>query len=56
VIVAEEALTDAETGYVEAARAAKTVRGYRYNWAKFTAPAPTPTTSRCRLTPLRSQR
>ncbi|WP_158085866.1 hypothetical protein [Mycobacterium arosiense] len=36
MVAAEAALTEAETRYVQAARAANTVRGYRSDWAEFT--------------------
>lgn len=33
---ADAPLTEDEAGYVEAARAANTLRGYRSDWAEFT--------------------
>ena len=36
-VVAEQTLTAAEVSYVDAARAANTVRGYRADWTDFTA-------------------
>src|SRR5664280_2134842 len=35
-LAADAPLTDEEAGYVEAARAANTLRGYRSDWAEFT--------------------
>jgi integrase len=36
-VLPDEPLTEAEAGYARAARAANTVRGYRSDWAEFTA-------------------
>jgi hypothetical protein len=36
ILAADAPLTDDEAGYVEAARAANTLRGYRSDWAEFT--------------------
>ncbi|WP_168710607.1 hypothetical protein [Mycobacterium intracellulare] len=48
MVAAEAALTEAETGYVQAARAADTVRGYRSDWA---APSAEQTTRKDRCPP-----
>jgi len=36
-VLPDESLTEAEAGYARAARAANTLRGYRSDWAEFTA-------------------
>ena len=47
-------LTAGEAAYVEAARAANTLRGYRFDWAESTAYAPAPAWRCCRGRPRRS--
>jgi hypothetical protein len=53
-LAADAPLTDEEAGYVEAARAANTLRGYRSDWAEFTGWCGAHGLDRCRRRRARS--